>query len=52
LKTKAANPVTGAFKEISSDGCKPKNLQCDEGTEILMLNLRDYVEIIILIFIM
>ena len=35
LKTKAANPVAGAFREIISDGRKPKNLQCDEGTEFI-----------------
>jgi hypothetical protein len=32
LKTKAANPVAVAFREIISDARKPINLQCDEGT--------------------
>jgi hypothetical protein len=35
LKTKAANPVAVAFREIISDGRKPINLQCDEGTEFI-----------------
>jgi hypothetical protein len=35
LKTKAANPVAGAFREIISDGRKSINLQCDEGTEFI-----------------
>ena len=35
MRTKAANPVTEAFREIISDGRKPKNLQCDEGTEFI-----------------
>ncbi len=35
LKTKAANPVAVAFREIFSDGRKPINLQCDEGTEFI-----------------
>jgi hypothetical protein len=35
LKTKAANPVAGAFREIISHGREPKNLQCDEGTEFI-----------------
>jgi hypothetical protein len=35
LKTKAANPVAVAFREIISVGRKPINLQCDEGTEFI-----------------
>ncbi len=35
LKTKAANPVAVAFREIISDGRKPINLQYDEGTEFI-----------------
>jgi hypothetical protein len=35
LKTKAANPVAAASREIISDGRKPINLQCDEGTELI-----------------
>jgi hypothetical protein len=35
LKTKAANPVEVAFREIISDSRKPFNLQCDEGTEFI-----------------
>ncbi len=35
MKTKAANPVALALREIISDGRKPINLQCDEGTEFI-----------------
>jgi hypothetical protein len=35
LKTKAANLVAVAFIEIISNGRKPINLQCDEGTDFI-----------------
>ena len=35
LKIKVANPLAVAYREIISDGSKPINLQCNEGTEFI-----------------
>lgn len=42
LKTKAANPVTAAFREIIQAGRRPSKLQCDEGTEFMNATFRNF----------
>ena len=42
LKTKAANPVAVTLRQIISDGRKPINLHCDEGTLFINTTFRRY----------